>query len=326
MAKPKVYVTYPLAEEVLALLKNRCEVEMNPENQVLSTSELLTKIKGRDAVLVVSASITEEICQAAKIQCKIFANYGVGYNNIDVSAATKHGIFVSNTPDVLTDAAADHTFALLIAAARRIVECDAFVRSGQKGWGPMNLIGSHVSGKTLGIIGGGRIGKAMAQRAKGFNMKIIYTDIQRNQDFETDTGGKFVEKDTLLRQSDFVSLHVPFLPSTRHLISTSELNHMKKTAILINASRGPVVDEKALVAGLRAGLIGGAGLDVFECEPELEPGLAELTNVVLTPHVATSTIDTRIAMGELCAQNIFAVMDGQIPPTCLNPEAQAIPR
>lgn len=322
MVKSKVYVTYPLAEEVLALLKERCEVEMNPENRVLSTKELLEKIEGRDAVLVVSASITEEICQAAKGKCKIFANYGVGYNNIDVDAATKHGIFVSNTPDVLTDAAADHTFALLISTARRIVECDKFVRSGQKGWGPMNMIGAQVSGKTIGIIGGGRIGKATAQRAKGFNMNIIYTDIQASREFETATGGKFVDKDTLLSQSDFVSIHLPFLPSTKHFISTDELKLMKKTAILINGSRGPVVDEKALVEALRDGIIGGAGLDVFEWEPELAPGLTELSNVVLTPHVATSTMDTRIAMGELCTQNIFAAIDGKMPPTCLNPEAK----
>jgi lactate dehydrogenase-like 2-hydroxyacid dehydrogenase len=322
MAKPRVYVTYPLADSILALLSERCEVEVNPEERALSTGELIEKIKGRDAVMVVSAGINEEICRAAASQCQIFANYGVGYNNIDVAAATKHGIYVSNTPDVLTDTTADLAFALLLSAARRIVESDAFVRNGQKGWGPMNLIGTQVSGKTIGIIGAGRIGKAVAQRAKGFDMKVIYTDEKVNPDFEAATGGEFRDKNALLSEADFISIHVPLLPSTRHLIGLEELKRMKPTAILINDSRGPIVDEKALVTALREGIIAGAGLDVFESEPELEAGLADFPNVVLTPHIGSSTIETRIAMGELCARNIFAVLDGQLPPTCVNPEVK----
>lgn len=322
MVKPRVYVTYPLADSILALLRERCDVEVNPEERVLSTGELIEKIKGRDAVVVVSAGINEEISRSASSQLKIFANYGVGYNNIDVAAATKRGIYVSNTPDVLTDATADLAFALLLSTARRIVESDAYVRAGKKGWGPMNLVGTQVSGKTLGIIGAGRIGRAVAQRAKGFNMNVIYTDEKVNPGFEEATGGTFRDKNTLLSEADFISIHVPLLPTTRHLIGWEELQRMKRTAILINDSRGPIIDEKALVKALQEGLIAGAGLDVFESEPELEPGLAELPNVVLTPHIGSSTEETRVAMGELCARNIFAVLDGQLPPTCVNPEAK----
>jgi lactate dehydrogenase-like 2-hydroxyacid dehydrogenase len=323
MMKPKVYVTRPIPSEALVLLKERCDVEMNTEKRVLTNAELLVKCKERDAILVVETPINEELCQAVQSTCKIFANYGVGYNHIDIAAATKQGIFVSNTPDVVTDVTADLTWALLLATARRVIECDQFVRSSRVGWGVTNLIGTQVSGKTLGIFGGGRIGMAVAQRAKGFNMKIIYTDLTRNSTFEETTQGKFVDKETLLKEADFISIHVPLLPATHHLISGNEFRLMKNTAILINAARGPIVDEQALVEALQQGSIKGAGLDVFEREPEIEPGLSELRNVVLTPHVGTSTMEVRIAMGEFCAHNIFAVLDGQLPPACLNPEAQS---
>jgi lactate dehydrogenase-like 2-hydroxyacid dehydrogenase len=323
MARPSVYITRTLPVQVLNILEERCDTDMNMENRPLSKHELLEKIKTRDGVVVVGNQIDDEICETVKLHCKIFACYGVGYNNIDVNSATKHGIYVSNTPDVVTGATADLTWALLLSSARRVVECDKFVRSGNKSWGQMHLMGAEVSGKTLGIFGGGRIGTAVARRAQGFDMNVIYTDVQASPGFETATGGKFVDKEALLKTADFVSLHVPFLPSTRHLIGMDELKLMKKTAILINAARGPIVDEKALVKALQDGLIGAAGLDVFENEPSLEPGLADLPNVVLLPHVGTQTIDTRIAIGALCAKNIFAVIDGQLPPTCLNPEAKA---
>ena len=320
--KPKVFVTKPIPLEALELLKERCEVEMNTEERTLPKDELLTKMKDRDAILVVSTPMDEEIFKNVSHQCKIFANHGVGYNHIDVDAATKYGFWVSNTPDAVIDATADLTWALLLSAARRISECDPFVRAGKKGWGATNLLASHVSGKTLGVIGGGRIGTAVAERAKGFKMKIIYTDVQPCQPFEAATGGQYTDKETLLKEADFITLHVPLLPATRHLISEPELKMMKKTAILINAARGPIVDEKALVAALKAGEIKGAGLDVFEREPNLEPGLAELPNVVLTPHVGTSTLDARVEMGNTCARNIFAALDGQMPPDCLNPQAK----
>lgn len=322
MSKFRVYVTYPLGDSILALLREKCDVEVNPEERSLSAAELIEKAKGFDAVLVVSAGVTEEVSRELAPHCRIFANYGVGYNNIDVDAATRHGIYVSNTPDVLTDTTADLAFALLLSTARRIVECDAYVRAGHKGWGPMNLIGTQVSGKTIGILGGGRIGKAVAQRAKGFNMNILYTDECPNPVFEVETGGTFVDKNRLLSESDFISVHVPLLPSTRHLLGLEEFKRMKRSAILINDSRGPIVDEAALVTALKEGLIAGAGLDVFENEPELALGLSGLPNVVLSPHVGSSTEETRVAMGELCAQNIFAVQDGCLPVTCVNPEAK----
>lgn len=323
MAKPNVYVTRPIPIEALALLKERCDVEMSSDPRSLAKEELIKKLEGRDAILVSRTTIDEEICQVIKSRCMILANYGVGYNNIDVDAATKHGIYVSYNPGVVTDATADLTWTLLLSAARRIVECDQYVRSGQKDWGPMNLLGAQVSGKTLGIVGAGRIGMAVAQRAKGFNMKIIYNNTNANTDFEEATGGSFVHLDELLREADFVSIHVPMEPSTRHLISSKELETMKKTAILVNTSRGPIIDEKALVEALRNGQLAGAGLDVFEREPELEPGLADFPNVVLAPHVGTSTLDTRIKMGEGCANSIFAALDGQIPPNCVNPDARS---
>ena len=296
---------------------------MHSEERSLTKSELLAKIKGRDAVVVIADIIDEEICQTVKAECKIFAVYGVGYNNIDVESATRHGIYVSNTPDVVTDATADLAWTLLLATARRVVECDRFVRSGQKNWGPMNLMGSQVSGKTLGIVGGGRIGLAVALRARGFKMNLMYTDVQRSPAFEAATGGTFVDKTTLLKNADFISIHVPLLPSTRHLMSADDFKLMKKSAILINTARGPVIDEKALVEALREGHIAGAGLDVFEQEPDLTNGLSEMLNVVLTPHVGTSTLDTRIEMAAVCAANIRAALNNQVPPNCLNRQAKS---
>jgi glyoxylate reductase len=322
MTKPNIYITRPLPVQGLDLL-SECSVEMNNVDRGLTKEELLAKIKDRDAVLVVSNTIDEEICRAVKSKCKIFANYGVGYNNIDVEGATRQGIYVTNTPDVVTDATADLTWTLLLATARRMIECDTFVRSGKKSWSPMNLVGTQVTGKTLGIIGGGRIGQAVARRAQGFKMKVIYTDVQKMPAFEAVTAGQFVDMDTLLKSADFISVHVPLLPSTRHLLGANEFKLMKKTAILINAARGPIIDEKALVEALRKGQFAGAGLDVFEQEPDLMDGLSELSNVVLAPHVGTSTTETRIEMVVVCARNMIAALSGQIPPNCLNPEAKS---
>ncbi len=322
MTKPNIYITRRLPVQVLDLF-GEYNVEMNSEDRGLTKEELLAKIKDRDAVVVVADLIDEEVCRAVKARCKIIANYGVGYNNIDIKSATQQGIYVSNTPDVVTDATADLTWTLLLATARRVVECDRFVRSGQKVWHPMNLMGTQVTGKTLGIVGGGRIGQAVALRAQGFRMKVIYTDVQRLPAFEAATAGQFVDRETLLKSADFISIHVPLLPSTRHLFGANEFKRMKKTAILINAARGPIVDEKALVEALREGQLAGAGLDVFEREPDLTEGLSELPNVVLSPHVGTQTTETRIEMGGVCAKNVFAALSGQIPPNCLNPEAKS---
>lgn len=315
-----VFVTRMLPEPAMNYLKEYCNVEVNPDDRVLSRDELLVKVKGRDAVLSqLTDSIDDSVFEAAGSQCRIFANYAVGYNNIDVDAATRRGVMITNTPGVLTDATADLAWTLLFATARRVVESDAFLRSGKyQGWGPMLLLGLDITGKTLGIIGGGRIGQNFAEKAKAFSMKILYNDIKPNDGFERDTGATFVDKETLLREADFISLHVPLLPTTHHLIGASEFKIMKKTAVLINTSRGPVVNEEELVAALETGEIWGAGLDVLEHEPELTPGLAELQNVVILPHVASATIATRNNMGLMAARNIVAAMLGEIPPNLVN--------
>ncbi|MBM3302591.1 MAG: D-glycerate dehydrogenase, partial [Deltaproteobacteria bacterium] len=244
----------------------------------------------------------------------------VGYDNIDLAAATARGIWVSNTPDVLTPATADITFALILAVARRVVEGDSMVRGGRFGpWTPRGFLGSEVSGKTVGIIGLGRIGKAVARRARGFNMDILYHNRRRiPESEEQDLGVTYHDLDTLLSRSDFVSLHVSLHEQSRHLIGPRELSLMKPTAYLINVSRGAVVDEEALVQALQAGTIAGAGLDVYENEPELTPGLTALNNVVLLPHIGSATIETRTKMAMLAVENLLSGLRGDLPPNCLN--------
>ena len=263
--------------------------------------------------------VDAEVLAVAAPRCKLIANYAVGFNNIDVEAARQRRIMVTNTPGVLTDATADLAWTLLFCVARRAVEADQYARTGQyKGWSPMLLLGLDITGKTLGIIGSGRIGQNFAQKAAGFSMKLLYNDIKANRQFEAQTGAVYVDKETLLKEADFVSLHVPLMPATHHLISTAEFRLMKRTAVLINTSRGPVVDEKALVRALQNGEIWGAGLDVFENEPEFEPELAGLSNVVLLPHIASATIETRTNMGLMAAENIVAAAAGKLPPNLVN--------
>lgn len=315
MSRWNVYVTRKIPQPALDLLAKHCDVEINPEDRVLSKEELLTAVKDRDAVLcLLTDRIDAEILDQAK-NAKIFANYAVGFDNIDLKAAKERGILVSNTPDVLTETTADLAWALMFAVARRVVEADRYLREGRyQGWGPLLFLGQDIYGKTLGIIGCGRIGSAVGKRAKGFDMNVIYSDRFRNEDFERETGATYVDLKTLLQQSDFVSLHVPLLPQTKHLIGENELKLMKKTAILINTARGPVVDEVALVKALQNKEIFGAGLDVFEHEPELAPGLAELDNVVVLPHIASASIETRTRMGIMAVENILAVQQGKTPP------------
>ncbi|AEE96569.1 2-hydroxyacid dehydrogenase [Mahella australiensis] len=324
MAKWKVYVTRLLPPKAMEALYNNpdLEVEVNPEDRPLTRQELLENVRGRDAVITqLVDKIDAEVMDAAK-GVKIFANYAVGYDNIDVAAATERGILVTNTPDVLTDTTADLAWALLFAAARCIVPADKFTREGKyKGWAPMLFLGQDITGKTLGVIGSGRIGTAFAKKSKGFDMTVLYNDVNPNPRFEAETGGRFVDKETLLKESDFISLHVPLLPSTRHLISENEFKMMKKTAVLINTSRGPVIDEQALVKALKEGEIWAVGLDVYENEPELTPGLAELDNAVLLPHIASASIETRTKMGLMDVDNVVAALNGQLPPNCINPEA-----
>lgn len=317
-----VFVTRMIPEPAIELLKKTCDVEVNEEDRVLKKDELLDKVKGKDAVLcLLTDTIDDEVLKAAD-RCKIFANYAVGYNNIDVESATRRKIIITNTPGVLTDATGDLAWALLFAVARRVVEADAFTRQGKfKGWAPQLFLGQDITGKTLGVIGAGRIGSNFAKKSKGFSMRILYYDVKRDLEFEQEAKAVFVDLDTLLKESDFVSIHVPLVPETRHLIGARELSLMKKNAILINTSRGPVVDEKALVNALKEGKICGAGLDVYENEPDIEPELLNLANVVLLPHIASATYETRTKMALMAAENILAVFRGETPPNIVNPDA-----
>ena len=280
--------------------------------------ELLNGVKGVDALLcTLTEKIDGEIMDKGLPDLKIIANMAVGFDNIDLEAAKERNIMVANTPDVLTDTVAEHTFALMLAISHRIVEADKFTRAGlYKAWGPMLLLGSDLSGKTLGVVGLGRIGSRVAYHAvKGFGMKVLYTDVRRDDKFEREFGAQFFENiDELLPHCDHISLHVPLLESTRHLINEVRIKLMKTTAYLINTSRGPIIDEKALTKALKEGWIRGAAIDVFENEPKVEPGLLKLNNVILTPHIASATEETRNAMAELAAKNIIEALEGREPP------------
>lgn len=320
--KPKIYVTRLLPKPGMDMLAEVFDVEVNPHDRVVTREELLKGVKGKDALLsLLTENIDAEVMDAEP-NLKVIANYAVGFNNIDVAAATERGIPVTNTPGVLTDTTADLAFTLLVSTARRIVEADKYMRAGKyQGWAPMLFLGQDIHNKTLGIVGFGRIGQVMAQRAMGFEMKILYTDAQRApKEIEEKYGAEYTTLEDLLKRSDFVSLHVPLLESTRHLISDEQFDLMKKTAILINTARGPVVDEKALVRALKAGKIAGAGLDVFEREPEFEPELAELDNVIMVPHIASASVETRTKMATMAAENAIAVIKGEVPPNLVNPE------
>jgi glyoxylate reductase len=319
----KVYITRRIPEPGIEMIRKEHEVEINPYDRVLTREELLQAVKGKDGILcLLTDKIDAEVFDAAGPQLKVVSNYAVGYDNIDVKEATKRGIVVTNTPGVLTETTADLAWALILATARRIVEADKFTRAGKyEGWAPMLFLGQDVYGKTLGIIGMGRIGQAVARRAKGFNMKVLYNDIRRiPEEIEKELNATFVSLDELLEQSDFVSLHTYLSPETYHLINEERLRKMKKTAYLINTSRGPVVDESALVRALKEGWIAGAGLDVYEFEPKLVPGLAECENAVLLPHIASASVETRTKMATMAAENLLAVLAGKMPPNPVNPE------
>lgn len=321
MTKWNVYVTNEIPEPALDLLAEHCNMEVNRSGEVLTKKELITKIQGKDAVLcLLTDAIDQEVLEQAQ-GVKIFANYAVGYDNIDVPAATARGIMASNTPGVLTDTTAELAWALLFAAARRVAESDRYTRMGKyQGWGALLFLGQGIIGKTLGIIGPGRIGASFAKRAKAFEMKILYSGRRPNPEFEKETGGEYVSQEALLRAADFVSVHTPLTPETFHLIGEEEFKLMKPSAILINTARGPIVDEAALVKALQTGEIWGAGLDVYEAEPELAEGLKELDNVILCPHIGSATVETRTKMGTMAVSNILSAMKGELPPNCLNPE------
>lgn len=314
---PKIFVTRQIPEVGINLLKEKnWDVSIGPEG-IISREELLEGAKGADAILsVLTEKIDGEVMDTAGSQLKIIANYAVGYNNIDIAEAKKRGIVATNTPGVLTDTVSDHAVGLILAIAQRIVEADKYTRAGKyKVWGPKLFLGSDIKGKTLGIVGLGRIGFAVAERLmKGFDMKIVYYDIKRNEKLEEEHGLGYREIDDLLKEADFVSLHTALTDETKHLINAEKLGIMKKGAYLINTSRGPIVDEKALVEVLKNKGIAGAALDVFENEPELSPGLTELDNVIITPHIASATVETRDKMSEMAANNIIAALEGQTPP------------
>ena len=316
----KVLVTARMPVEVISLIEREHQVESYQEDPPLDRQSLLRRVADKEGLLcTITDRIDVELLDGAQA-LKVIANYGVGFEHIDLAGATRRGIPVTNTPGVLTDATADLAFALILATARRIAAGDRRVREGKfTYWAPLLFLGQEVSGKTLGLIGLGRIGQAVAQRARGFGMRVLYHSRTRLAPAaEQELQVAYALRETLLQEADFVSLHVPLTPETRHLIGRRELELMKPTAFLINTSRGPVVDEAALVEALRRRQLGGAGLDVYEREPELSPGLTDLDNVVLLPHLGSATIETRTRMGLMAAENLLAGLRGERPPNCLN--------
>ncbi len=320
MAKPTVFVSRIIPQEGIDLLKKECDVTVNPQDRVLSKQELIEQMRGKDALLCLLTDKIDAEVLDSNPRLRVVSNYAVGFDNIDVPACTARGLPLSNTPGVLTESVADHAMALMLAVSRRIAEGDKTVKAGAyPGWSPMYMLGNDVYERTLGILGLGRIGKAVAERAfKGFRMKILYYDVVRDPQFEKDVHAKFSTVDEVLKGSDFVSVHVPLLPTTKHMISDAQFKMMKPTAYLINTSRGPVIDEAALVRALQNKTIAGAGIDVFEFEPKLSPGMEKLDNLVVTPHLASATRTTRAAMATLAAQNVIDALNGKTPATQLN--------
>jgi glyoxylate reductase len=318
--KPKVFLTRRLPPSVMDRLERETDLAWRSEDRAATKAEIITGMKGRDALLCnILDRVDAELLDACP-GLKVIANFGVGYNNIDVAAATARNIPVTNTPGVLTDATADIAFALLLAVARRIGEGERLVRAQQwTGWQPLQLLGADVSGATLGIIGYGRIGRAVARRAQAFDMRVIYWN-RTCLPASEEAGAAFASFDEVLRQADFISLHVAYNSETHHLLGERQFALMKPAAFVVNTARGAVIDEAALVRALQTKRIAGAGLDVFEREPQLEPGLTQLQNVVLAPHLGSATIGTRTKMGMIAVDNLLAVCSGQRPPNCVNPQ------
>jgi len=324
--RENVLVTRPIMHAPLVKLRERCDVSVHENEFGIPRDELLEVVRGRDAIItMLTERVDAEFLSAAGPQIKIVANHAVGFDNIDIAACTAAGVMATNTPDVLTETTADTAFALLMAGARRIGEGERFLRARKPWiWGPLMMLGQDVHHKTIGIVGFGRIGQAVARRAKGFGMDVIYADaVRMPPEVEAETQARRVDLDDLLEQADFVSIHVNLTQETRHLFGHERFKRMKPTAVIVNTSRGRVVDEGALADALESGEIFAAGLDVFENEPEVNPRLLDLENVVVIPHLGSATIDTRNAMGELAVENVFAAFDGKRPPTLLNPDVLA---
>jgi len=327
MSKSKVYVTRAISDRGLKIIKKRFNVEVWPEYSPPPKEVIIEKVRDVDALVsLLSDRIDNEVFSAAP-KLKIVAQMAVGFDNIDLKEATKRGVYVTNTPEVLTETTADFAWALLMTVARRGVEADNYVRSGRwkVSWHPSMLLGRDVHSATIGVVGAGRIGSSVARRASGFNMKILYYGVHPKPQLEKELGAKRVDLDELLKQSDFVSIHVSLTKETYHMINEEKLRLMKKTAYLINNSRGAVIDEKALHRALKEGWIAGAGLDVFEREPTpVTNPLLKLDNVVLAPHISSGSHETRSRMAEMVAENLIAFFEGRIPPNLVNREVLEI--
>lgn len=319
----QVLVTRRLPQPAMERLEEATEVTLHDGEFAIPRDRLLSDIRGKvGAVTLLTDRVDGELLEAAGPQLVIVANFAVGFDNIDVPACTARGVLASNTPEVLTETTADTAWALMMAAARRVPEGDRFLRSRTPWvWGPLMMLGQDVHGKVLGVVGFGRIGQAVARRGQGFGMQLIYHDVYRPPpEVERQFGAEYRELDDLLSEADFVSLHTNLTPETRHMINAERLGRMKPTAVIVNTSRGPVIDEAALADALREGVIFGAGLDVFENEPEVHPGLLDVDSAVIIPHLGSATVETRNAMGLLAAENLIAALEGRRPPTLLNPE------
>ena len=325
--KPKIFVSRKIPDRGLNKIKEYFEIDLWPKYAPPSKKQIIRKVKNVDGMVsLLSDKIDAEVMDAAPY-LSIIAQLAVGYDNIDIKEATKRGIYVTNTPEVLTETTADFAWTLMMAVARRVVEADNYVRKGKwkVGWHPEMFLGYDIHDATLGIIGLGRIGSAIARRAKGFNMKILYYDAIRREDIEKELGIIYTDIDTLLKESDIVTLHVPLTNETRHLINEEKLKLMKKNAILINTSRGPVIDEKALYKALKEGWIAGAGLDVLEKEPPLKDNpLFKLNNVIITPHMAWYSIDSLMEIQTKAAEEVARVLSGQLPINLVNKDVLKI--
>ncbi len=323
MGKPQVLATRPLFPAARAILDEQFDVDYWTPPERISRAELLQRVADKEALICLLMEKVDEELLAAAPKLRIAATVSVGYDNIDVAACTRHKVVATHTPGVLDDTTADFAWALLMAIARRLLEGDAWMRSGTwPGWDLDQLVGSDVWGKTLGILGFGRIGRGVARRARGFNMRILYSDaVRAPSNVEENLQAEHVEQDKLFRESDFVTLHVPLLPETHHLISKENLEKMRRTAFLINTSRGPVVDEAALAEALENKKIAGAALDVFENEPKVHPALMGRRDVILTPHIASASVETRTKMAVIAASNVVALFQGKRPPNALNADA-----
>jgi glyoxylate reductase len=324
--KPKVFVTRIIPDAGLNLIKQSCDAEVWTDPLPPPHAVLLQKIASCEGLVSLLTDKIDAALMDAAPRLKVVSNYAVGFNNVDIAAATERGIAVGNTPGVLTDATADMAFCLLIAAARRLTEGHQYTLSGKwKTWEPLGHLGQDLAGRTLGVLGMGRIGYALAKRCRGgWDMRVLYYDVRRNEQAEKDLGAQFVDLDTLLRESDFISIHTDLNEKTKGLFNAERFQKMKRTAVLINTARGPIIDQKALHGALKAGTIFAAGLDVTDPEPPApDDPLLKLPNVILAPHIASATVGTRNAMAEICANNLLAGLSGQKLPAWVNPEVES---